>query len=92
MKRVTDLSEVNKMSSVNLAICMAPNLIKERSAEGAGGFLNTGNSTMLMKTLIDECDYIFEEVEFPEEDKSQSDVNDGAPMNTSDASNSDVTS
>lgn len=58
LKKVADLAETNKMSSVNLAICIAPNLIKERTG---GGFMNTGNTTMIMKTLIDECDYIFEE-------------------------------
>ena len=61
LKKVTDHAEVNKMSSVNLAICMAPNLIKERQGGATGGFMNTGNTTMIMKTLIDECDYIFEE-------------------------------
>jgi hypothetical protein len=62
LKKVTDYEEFNKMSSVNLAICIAPNLIKERGQDGTGhGFLNTGNTTMIMKTLIDECDFIFEE-------------------------------
>jgi hypothetical protein len=59
LKKVTEQGEVNKMGSVNLAICIAPNLIKERNS--GGGFINTGSTTMIMKALIDECDYIFEE-------------------------------
>jgi len=65
------------MSSVNLAICIAPNLIKERS--GGGGFINTGNTTMIMKTLIDECDFIFEE-DIQDAVSEQHDDSDGAGM------------
>lgn len=59
LKIVSENSNINKMTVVNLSICLAPNVIREEKQEESFCLLNSPNATLIMKTLIDECDSLF---------------------------------
>eukprot|EP00794_Sanderia_malayensis_P009068 gene9068-10036_t len=61
LKKIADNSEVNKMSSSNIAIVIAPNVLWDCSDNSGMNVLHTGNTTTIFDSLIQHCDWFFPE-------------------------------
>jgi len=63
--RVADNESVNHMNAPNLAICVAPVIVRTSSGSGslAGTMESMGRAQALVRDFITQCDWIFEKFE-----------------------------
>jgi hypothetical protein len=61
LNKLMQHSEENKMTSANIAICFAPNLLRMRNESLKYMMSDTPHANTLMQTLIEEFDYFFKE-------------------------------
>lgn len=71
--RVADNESVNHMNAPNLAICVAPVIVRTTSASGslAGTMESMGRAQALVRDLIIQCEWIFEKFEEAEPEESE---------------------
>ncbi|KAF9113006.1 hypothetical protein BGX27_002402, partial [Mortierella sp. AM989] len=66
--RVQDQYQTTKMDSANLAICFAPNLLRQE-VDDITSIINTGKQSSIVDTLIEQRDWIFDP--YPEDDEEE---------------------
>ncbi|KAF9574445.1 hypothetical protein EC968_006429 [Mortierella alpina] len=66
--RVQDQYHTTKMDSANLAICFAPNLLRQQ-VDDLTSIINTGKQSSIIDTLIEQREWIFDP--YPEEDEEE---------------------
>ncbi|KAF9963888.1 hypothetical protein BGZ70_007124 [Mortierella alpina] len=66
--RVQDQYHTTKMDSANLAICFAPNLLRQQ-VDDLTSIINTGKQSSIVDTLIEQREWIFDP--YPEEDEEE---------------------
>ncbi|KAI8601464.1 Rho GTPase activation protein [Dissophora ornata] len=64
--RVQDQYHTTKMDSANLAICFAPNLLRQE-VDDLTSIINTGKQSSIIDTLIEQREWVFDP--YPEEDE-----------------------
>ncbi|KAF9354553.1 Rho GTPase-activating protein 21 [Mortierella sp. AD094] len=64
--RVQDQYQTTKMDSANLAICFAPNLLRQE-VDDLTSIINTGKQSSIVDTLIEQREWIFDP--YPEDDE-----------------------
>jgi len=57
--KVAENSEINKMSSSNIAIVLAPNLIWSEADDGGMNVFQTSNTTSILDSLIQHAEWFF---------------------------------
>lgn len=62
---VQDQYDTTKMDSANLAICFAPNLLRQE-VDDLTSIINTGKQSSIIDTLIEQREWVFDP--YPEED------------------------
>lgn len=65
LSRVQDQYQTTKMDSANLAICFAPNLLRQE-VDDLTSIINTGKQSSIIDTLIEQQEWVFDP--YPEED------------------------
>ncbi|KAF9920559.1 hypothetical protein FBU30_009602 [Linnemannia zychae] len=65
LSRVQDQYATTKMDSANLAICFAPNLLRQE-VNDLTSIINTGKQSSIIDTLIEQQEWVFDP--YPEED------------------------
>ncbi|KAG0263657.1 Rho GTPase-activating protein 21 [Mortierella polycephala] len=65
---VQDQYHTTKMDSANLAICFAPNLLRQE-VDDLTSIINTGKQSSIIDTLIEQREWIFDP--YPEEDEEE---------------------
>ncbi|KAI8350553.1 hypothetical protein B0O80DRAFT_458071 [Mortierella sp. GBAus27b] len=63
--RVQDEYATTKMDSANLAICFAPNLLRQQ-VDDLSSIINTGKQSSIIDTLIEQREWVFDP--YPEDD------------------------
>ncbi|KAF9979936.1 Rho GTPase-activating protein 21 [Mortierella antarctica] len=71
--RVQDQYHTTKMDSANLAICFAPNLLRQQ-VDDMTSIINTGKQSSIIDTLIEQREWIFDP--YPEEDEDEDEEED----------------
>ncbi|KAF9190183.1 Rho GTPase-activating protein 21 [Haplosporangium sp. Z 767] len=66
--RVQDQYHTTKMDSANLAICFAPNLLRQE-VNDLTSIINTGKQSSIIDTLIEQREWVFDP--YPEEDEDE---------------------
>ncbi|KAG0327640.1 hypothetical protein BGZ99_007221 [Dissophora globulifera] len=66
--RVQDQYHTTKMDSANLAICFAPNLLRQE-VDDLTSIINTGKQSSIIDTLIEQREWVFDP--YPEEDEDE---------------------
>lgn len=61
LAKIAENSEANKMSSSNIAIVLAPNVLWTDGDNSGLNVLHTGNSTTIVDSLVQHCDWFFPE-------------------------------
>ncbi|KAK5810010.1 Rho GTPase activation protein [Linnemannia elongata] len=70
LSRVQDQYQTTKMDSANLAICFAPNLLRQE-VDDLTSIINTGKQSSIIDTLIEQQEWVFDP--YPEEDDETGD-------------------
>lgn len=65
LSRIQDQYVTTKMDSANLAICFAPNLLRQE-VNDLTSIINTGKQSSIIDTLIEQQEWVFDP--YPEED------------------------
>lgn len=65
LSRVQDQYQTTKMDSANLAICFAPNLLRQE-VDDLTSIINTGKQSSIIDTLIEQQEWVFDP--YPEEE------------------------
>lgn len=63
---IQDQYQTTKMDSANLAICFAPNLLRQE-VDDLTSIINTGKQSSIVDTLIEQREWVFDP--YPEEDE-----------------------
>ncbi|KAF9277300.1 hypothetical protein BGZ68_009398 [Mortierella alpina] len=66
--RVQDQYHTTKMDSANLAICFAPNLLRQQ-VDDLTSIINTGKQSSIIDTLIEQREWVFDP--YPEEEEDE---------------------
>lgn len=65
---VQDQYQTTKMDSANLAICFAPNLLRQE-VDDLTSIINTGKQSSIVDTLIEQREWVFDP--YPEDDEEE---------------------
>ncbi|KAF9998214.1 Rho GTPase-activating protein 21 [Entomortierella chlamydospora] len=71
---VQDQYQTTKMDSANLAICFAPNLLRQE-VDDLTSIINTGKQSSIVDTLIEQREWIFDP--YPEDDEGEEEALEG---------------
>ncbi|KAF9940762.1 hypothetical protein BGZ65_006224 [Modicella reniformis] len=74
--RVQDQYHTTKMDSANLAICFAPNLLRQE-VDDLTSIINTGKQSSIVDTLIEQREWVFDP--YPEDDEDDDAVDQVEP-------------
>ncbi|KAG0050826.1 hypothetical protein BGZ83_004411 [Gryganskiella cystojenkinii] len=71
--RIQDQYETTKMDSANLAICFAPNLLRQE-VDDISSIINTGKQSSIIDTLIEQREWVFDPYPVEEDDEGEDDA------------------
>lgn len=71
---IQDQYQTTKMDSANLAICFAPNLLRQE-VDDLTSIINTGKQSSIIDTLIEQREWVFDP--YPEDDEEEEEVEGG---------------